>query len=480
MSQNIWTRRQFLQAAVAGSALSLGTFGARAADSSEENPPVPATADACVFIWLPGGVSQADTWDPKEHTPFRVGMKGSEVLATFPRIPTSAQGIFISAGLERIASVMNRGTIVRSVVAPTKFGAIHLKAQYAMMTGYIFPAGVAAPSLGSWVANLRDRRAPFVPAYFDIGRNISSADDNDRFVATYQGSGFLGPQYAPFLVPNPQEGLPTLKAVAGMDRGRLDRRQLLLQRLQGLADPAIVHSKQATAYGQAMADARAMMDSPVKQAFQLHEEKPTTLAAYGTSRFGQGCLLARRLIEVGARFVEVEYPYKAFVFFDTHEHGHTRMHKLKKEIDGPIAQLVLDLEDRGLLKRTLVVIATEFGRTVALNPKVEGTEEFGFAEKQTGNRLIIANKAMYGHHGHFSSASCMVFFGGGIKQGLVYGKTAERHPMIPVEQPAPLIDLHATIYAALGISPAAYRLTEERPFYVTKDGKGTPIEELFA
>jgi hypothetical protein len=407
-------------------------------------------------------------------------MKGSELLATFPSIPTSADGTFLSAGLERIASVMNRGTIVRSVVAPAKFGAIHLKAQYAMMTGYPFPAGVQAPSLGSWVANLRGRRAPFVPAYFDIGRDINSADDNDRFVATFQGSGFLGPQFAPFLVPRPQEGLPTLRAMAGMDRGRLDRRQVLLQRLQGLADPHLVHSKQATAYGQVVADARAMMDSPVKRAFQLNEEKAATRATYGKSRFGQGCLLARRLVEVGARFVEVEYSYKAFTRFDTHDHGHSRMQKLKREIDSPIAQLVLDLEDRGLLKRTLVVIATEFGRTVALNPKVEGTEEFGFAEKQTGDRLIIAKEEMYGFHGHFSSASCMVFFGGGMRQGFVYGKTADRHPMVPVEQPARLIDLHATIYTALGISPQAYRLTEERPFYVTKDGRGRPIQKLFA
>jgi hypothetical protein len=484
MPEKTWTRRKFLQAAAAGSAaagsaLSFGRVPVWAADPSEENPSTPAKADACVLIWLPGGVTQADTWDPKQHTPFRAGMKGSEVLATFPSIPTAADGIFISAGLERIASVMNRGTIVRSLLAPAKFGAIHLKAQHAMMTGYEFPAGVAAPSLGSWVANLRGRRAPFVPAYIEIGRNIGSSDE-DRFVATYQGPGFLGPQFAPFLVPNPEEGLPTLRAMAGMDSARLDRRHLLWQRLQGLAGPELVHSKPATAYRQVMADARAMMDSPVQKAFQLNQESLATVRAYGRSRFGQGCLLARRLIEAGARFVQVEYPYKAVTFFDTHEDGHSRMKKLKKVIDSPIAQLVLDLEERGLLQRTLVIIATEFGRTLAVNPKLDGVEDFGFAEKQTGDRLIIANEKMYGFHGHFSSASCMVFFGGGIKQGLVFGKTADRHPMVIMEQSAKLIDLHATIYTALGISPAAYRLTEERPFYVTKNGKGSPIEELFA
>jgi arylsulfatase A-like enzyme len=238
-----------------------------------------------------------------------------------------------------------------------------------------------------------------------------------------------------------------------------------------------------------------MMDSPVKRAFDFaSQEKPATLAAYEPrvdkadlldksyyygKRFGHGLLLARRMVEAGARFVQVEYQYGPFKGFDTHENGQTRMAEMKKQIDGPIAQLVRDLADRGLLERTLVVVATEFGRTIANQPKA-GIEPVGFAESQTGDELIIEDQKMYGFHGHFSSANAMLFFGGGFKRGFVHGRTAERHPMVSIENPVSLIDVHATIYKALGISADTNYVTEGRPFYVTKDGKGRPIEALLA
>jgi hypothetical protein len=474
MTRPAWTRREFLGAlAVAGAApLASG-------DEDGQDPPVGPTADACVLVWLPGGVAQADTWDPKKHTPFRPGMKGSEVLSTVPTIPTAADGVFLGAGLRRVATVMDRATVVRSVVPPEKFGAVHVKAQHCLMTGYVFPASVPAPSMGSWVANLRGRREKSVPAYFDLGRDVDFADHERRFVASYQGPGFLGIKDAPFVVPDPRDGLATLKAAAGMTPDRLERRHRLLRDLSALAPPGLRDADKAAEYLHVVEEARAMMDSPVARAFELHREPDTLRQSYGPTRFGQSCLLARRLIEAGARFVEAEYQYKAFYHFDTHEDGHNRLAALTKEIDGAIAQLVIDLDERGLLKRTLVIVATEFGRTIA-NQADAGREELGFAEEQTGEDLVIANEAMYGHHGHFSSCSSMVFFGGGMKRGFVYGKTADRHPMVAVEKPAKIIDLHATIYRALGISAKAHRVTEERPFYVTKDGKGKVIEELLA
>ena len=99
-----------------------------------------------IHIWLPGGVAQTDTWDPKKYTPFQAGMKGSELLGTCEPIPTSADGIFLGKGFENIASVMKHGTVLRSLTNETKFGAIHLKAQYYMMTGYLFPSGVKTPA----------------------------------------------------------------------------------------------------------------------------------------------------------------------------------------------------------------------------------------------------------------------------------------------------------------------------------------------
>ena len=132
-----------------------------------------------------------------------------------------------------------------------------------------------------------------------------------------------------------------------------------------------------------------------------------------------------------------------------------------------------------MLDRTLVVVATEFGRTIANQPAA-GTEPDGFAEQSTGAELVIESEKMYGFHGHFSSCNCMLFFGGGFKKGFAYGKTADQHPMLPVENPVRLEDVHATVYKALGVPADHGYVTEGRPFYVTKDGKGKPIDAMLA
>jgi hypothetical protein len=223
------------------------------------------------------------------------------------------------------------------------------------------------------------------------------------------------------------------------------------------------------------------MDSPVKKAIDFaSDEKPEIIKAYDTGhRFSQGCLLARRLVEAGARFVEVEYQYQPFGGFDMHADGRDRMVKMKEHVDKPIAQLIKELDERGLLERTLVVIATEFGRTIANQPSA-GQEPDGFAEKSDGSSLQIENEHMYGFHGHFSSCNSMVFFGGGFKKGFVYGKTNNEHPMLAIENPVELPDVHATIYKAMGIAPDTNYVTEGRPFFVTNNGKGKPIDAMLA
>jgi hypothetical protein len=473
-------RRQFLQttlAAAAGAALSPYVHGEGAA--------APATfkgsADACIFIWLPGGVAQSDTWDPKKHTPYEKGMKGNQLLGTCPIVPTSADGIKFGAGIETIGSMMHEGAVLRSLTNETKFGAVHLKAQYYMKTGYLFPAGVKAPSIGSVVARSLGRKNPNVPAYIDIGRDINSADQEFLFINEYSGPGFYGPKYAPFMIPEPAQGMSTLNAVAGMKLDRLDRRQAYLQAITAMSPAELREANKVADYMKVMEDARAMMDSPVKKAFEFaKDEKPETLKTYDVGhRFGHGCLLARRLIEQGARFVEVEYQYAAFRGFDMHESGKPRMEEMKKHIDRPIGTLLKELKERGLLEKTLVVIATEFGRTIANQPAA-GSEPDGFAEKSDGSSLAIENEKMYGFHGHFSSCNAMLFFGGGVKKGFAYGKTADAHPMIPVENPVSLPDAHATIYKALGIPANHNYVTEGRPFYVTKDGKGKAIDAMLA
>ena len=280
-----------------------------------------------------------------------------------------------------------------------------------------------------------------------------------------------------------------------MDQARLDRRLKYLAAVNGQGPEELRSAPQARGYLKMMDDARAMMDSPVKRAFNYRaEEKAETIAAYEPriapaeildptyyygQRFGHGLLLARRLVEAGARFIQVEYQYGPFKGFDMHENGSRRMREMKRQIDQPIGQLIRDLDQRGLLDRTLVVIATEFGRTIASQPAA-GVEPEGDAERHNGENLVIESERMFGFHGHFSSVNTMLFFGGGFKRGFVYGRTADRHPMVAVENPVELIDVYATIYRALGIAPNHNYITEGRPFYVTKDGKGRPIEALLA
>ncbi|MSV36054.1 MAG: DUF1501 domain-containing protein [Bryobacterales bacterium] len=467
------------------------TLGASAKLAAATASP-PATADSVIWIWLPGGIAQTDTWDPKSHTPYRAGMRGSELLGTCESIPTAADGVRIGAGLENIAKVMDRGCILRSLTSETRFGAVHLKAQHYMNTGYLFPAGVKAPGIGAVVGRTLGRRDRNIPAYIYIGRDIDTSDEEKQFIGEYIGPGFYGPEHAPFMIPDPGSGLATLAAAAGMSRERLELRQRILLRASAL-QPGVKDSPQAALWLRNMEEARAMMDSPVKAAFDYHsQERPETLRAYQPAigpeqvrdktyyyghRFGHGLLLARRLVERGARFIQVEYQYGPFKGFDMHEHGRDRMVEMKRQIDQPISQLIRDLDERGLLKRTLVVIATEFGRTIA-SGRTAGREADGFAENHTGENLTIDTESMYGFHGHFSSSNAMLFFGGGFRQGVSYGRTANRHPMTVVENPVSIVDVHATIYRALGIPPDTHYVTEGRPFYATKDGKGVPVASL--
>jgi arylsulfatase A-like enzyme len=150
---------------------------------------------------------------------------------------------------------------------------------------------------------------------------------------------------------------------------------------------------------------------------------------------------------------------------------------MKQEIDAPIAQLVLDLEERGLLSRTLIVLASEFGRDMMTEGKPDKKAPEAFSIHQPD---IMTETKHYGMHRHFTEACSVLMFGGGIKKGFLYGKTAEERPCKIVEDPVTIEDLHATIYHALGIPADLAYEVEKRPFHVTKDGKGKPVMSLFA
>jgi hypothetical protein len=222
-------------------------------------------------------------------------------------------------------------------------------------------------------------------------------------------------------------------------------------------------------------NAHRLLTSPAAKAFDLSLEPEKSYNVYNTSRFGLGCLLARRLTEAGARFIEVTSEYIPFRYWDTHENGHTRAAGMKRTIDGPVSRLVLDLEERGLLDRTLIVLASEFGRDMMVEGKPDNT-----VLDQIKQPDVIHEMKHYGMHRHFSEAGSVLLFGGGIKKGFLYGTTADERPCKVVDKPIKIEELHATLYTAMGIAPDQAYEVEKRPFYVTRDGKGKPVMELFA
>jgi hypothetical protein len=176
-----------------------------------------------------------------------------------------------------------------------------------------------------------------------------------------------------------------------------------------------------------------------------------------------------------ARYVEVTTEYIPFRWWDSHQDGHARAETMKKIIDAPVAQLIRDLDERGLLNRTVVVLASEFSRDAITEGKVG--KEVRDQAAQTPD--VMQLPVHYGMHRHFTGAGSILLFGGGFKRGFVYGKTADERPCTTIENPVPMEDLHATIYRALGIAPNQYFMNEKRPVYVTRDGQGKPITELF-
>jgi hypothetical protein len=224
-------------------------------------------------------------------------------------------------------------------------------------------------------------------------------------------------------------------------------------------------------------NAHRLLNSPAAKAFDLSLEPKAVYDIYDTGRFGLGCLLARRLTEAGARFIEITTEYIPFRHWDTHENGHQRTIGMKQQIDGPVSQLILDLETRGLLDRTLVVLASEFGRDMMVEGKPDKRVQDQVSITQPD---VMTEPKHYGMHRHFTEASAVLIFGGGFKKGFLYGKTAGERPCNIVENPVTIEDLHATIYRAMGIPADLAYEVEQRPFHVTKDGKGKPVTALFA
>lgn len=469
------SRRDFLRGMTAAGLATVAAGAPRLRADEAITHPKP-TADTCILLWMGGGMAAPDTFDPKRYTPFEVGTPVEKILCTFPSIDTVVDNIKLSQGLEHIAKVLDRGTLIRSHVVADLGNILHSRHQYHWHTGYIPPQTVACPHIGAWIARTRGPNNPVIPPFINIGQRLEGNGEQEELKAFTTG-GFFGTEYGPFNLPFPNDAAAAVRPPKGMTPARFAERQKKYRELLKagpVGEMASDHHHESML--RAMENAHRLLASKERAAFDLSQEPKDVYEKYNTGRFGLGCLLARRLAESGARFIEVTTEYVPFLHWDTHENGHATYARMKKEIDRPIAQLVLDLEQRGLLDRTLVVLATEFSRDMM----IEGVPGSKAVDQSRAKTDVLKEKIHYGLHRHFTGSGSVLMFGGGMKKGHLYGETAAERPLITTKNPVSIRDLHATIFTAMGISPRTAFDVEKRPFYATEDGKGQPVTALFA
>jgi hypothetical protein len=470
-------RRDFLKKVSAASAatMMMGEPGLSASEGGKIAHPE-ATADTCILIWMAGGMAAPDTLDPKRYYPFEKGLDVKKILSTFPAIDTAVDNIKLTEGFENVAQVMDRATLIRSHVQADLGHILHSRHQYHWHTGYVPPLTVAAPHIGAWMAKVKGPKNPVIPPFINIGQRLEGTGEKEEIKA-FTTAGFFGSEYGPFNLPYPQDAAESVRPPKGMEPGRFANRYRHYRKLVDQSPQRDYLSDfQQQSMIRSMDDAHRLLTSKHKQAFDISLEPKESHDAYNTSRFGQGCLLARRLTEAGARFIEVSSEYIPFVHWDTHESGHTTVKRMKSEIDRPIAQLIRDLEDRGLLDRTLVVLASEFSRDMI----IEGVPGSNAKDQSRARTERLGEMKHYGLHRHFTGGTSVMMFGGGMKRGYLYGRTADERPLVAVENPVSIPDMHATMFTAMGISPKTAFDVERRPFYATIDGTGRAVTDLFA
>jgi len=413
-------RRQML-AAAAGLALAGSGFAV----------PARRKADSCIFIWLGGGMGQIDTFDPKAlGSAARPGKPGS----LYPSIPTTVPGVRVCEHLPRVAGIMERLTAVRSV--NHKVIDEHAFATNLVHTGRMISGNVTYPSIGSIVAHAHGSVSPDVPAYMLIGYpNVS------------RGPGFLGTKAGYVYLTDTDAGPSGFSRPATVDAARAREREKLLSGLVTEAPGGVPLS----AYRQAQEQALRLSGPAFLRHFNLADEAEDVRASYG-GEFGQRCLLARRLVEAGVRFVEVSHNLNFLngTGWDVHNEGIHNQHLLIRELDTALSGLVIDLERRGMIDSTLVVVATEFGRP----PEFDGR----------------------GGRGHQGSAFTMVLAGGGLRHRGAHGVTDDSGKKV-LEGGVSIPDFHATILAAMGVNPALELMDGTRPVPATDGGR--PVEALF-
>jgi hypothetical protein len=420
-------RRDFLKANGLGlSAVSLsGWMPTLAATAGGQAAP----PKSCILLWMTGGPSHLDTFDLKPEA-------RAEVRGEFRPIATSVPGIQISEHFPRFARQVQHAAIIRGM---STLEADHQLASYHLHTGYQSRAGGSSfPGLGS-IASKELGRADFpLPNYAVIG---SGPQDGTR-------AGFLGPRYQPLYIQEPARGVENL--TASVDANRFQRQFQLLTELERSFYQAY-QAPASQAHATVLESSMRMMRARESQAFDLAREPRALRERYGQDGFGQGCLLARRLVEVGMPFVEVNMGL-GNDGWDTHVNNFPRTRTLSQRVDTAMSALVDDLRERRLLERTLIVWMGEFGRS----PQIT-----------TG-----------GGRNHHARAWSTVLVGGGIRGGQVIGRT-DRDAAVVSERPVTVVDFMATLCRILGIDYTKENLSPEgRPVRIVDNRNVQPINEI--
>jgi uncharacterized protein (DUF1501 family) len=445
------SRRDWLRLTVAG-ALGGSTSGwietlaaQAAADSRRRHK-------ACILLWMSGGPSQTDTFDPKP---------GHANGGTFKAIATAVPGILVSEHLPRLARQMKDIAIIRSM--STKEGD-HGRATYNLRTGYTQQGPIHYPTLGSLVAKELERSDSELPSFVSIAPYRG-------FNPAAFGPGFLGPRYAPLVVGeragfSPADAgagngsdsglnVENLHPPTGVQPSRVDDRLGILDALARDfvgQHPGVASPSHQDAYQRAV----RLMRSTAAKAFNLEEEPAALRDAYGRTPFGQGCLLARRLVERGVPFIEVTLagvPGSGSFGWDTHQQNFDSVQKLSAVLDPAWAALMDDLRARRLLDSTLIVWMGEFGRTPRINDNA-GRD-------------------------HFPTAWTTVLAGAGIKGGQAIGDTGPGGVAVK-DRPVSVPDFLATVCLALGIDPKVQNVSDVgRPIRLV-DPKARPVQEALA
>lgn len=419
-------RRGFLAAAAGGLALPSASLGGPASELIQGH------AEHVISIWLGGGMGQIDTFDPKRRGDPKKKLAGSY----YDSIPTAVEGVRLCQHLSKLAPLMDRVTAVRTVHHEVIDE--HAAATNRMHTGRPISGTVTYPSLGSLVAHERGSATDAAPPYVLIG-----------YPNVTRGPGFLGARHGFLYLTDTSQGPAGLSRPPGITPQRQHRREKFLALLQTQTDAT--DDSRLLDYDAAIEQSLKLSGPKFNRVFQLDQEPDDLRTRYG-GEFGQRCLLSRRLVERGVRFVEVSHNLNFLngAGWDVHNAGILQQHKLIQELDTAMATLITDLGEKRMLDKTLIVITTEFGRP---------------PEFDSG-----------GGRGHQGSAFASVLAGGGLAHRGSWGQTDELAKSI-VSDPVSVPDLFATVLASVGINYRKNLYDGDRPVPITD--RGQPLAKLF-